>query len=350
MGATGFTGRIIARELVSRDIPFTIAARDESRALQLRSELGTQSAVAIVDVRDPVQIEPLLDGTGIVINCVGPYNLYGQGVLESCSTRDVVYMDLSGEQEFIRRSLDDPGAAGRPATILHSIAFESALADLLAAEMLRGDTTYRSICSYYSFAQSRPSPGTALTMRLARHFPTYHVASGRLVRAAPLSVEHQVDLGPTERSRTAFFMPYPEVLFFRHRYRTTSASSYLVLDDGEASFARAGRDRPVPALGSILEHHERRRRDGPSAAERSKQAFTLDVVAVGSDGTRHTRRLSGSDMYEISATLVTHVVEAVLLGAKLPAGVWTPSQAPVWDGIWSRLQDRGLISAPRGVA
>lgn len=349
-GATGYTGRLIARRLDALRVPFTLAARDASRARSLQAELRTRPPVALVDVTDPLQVGRAVAEAEIVINCVGPYNLYGQVVWEACRMRDLVYLDLCGEQEFIRKSFAVPQRAGWSATLLHSIAFESALADLLAHGMLDRDTSYRSISSYYSFAKSRPSPGTHLTMRLAAHYPTYHLQSGSLRRAEALSFEESVEFYAPEGMTTAFFMPYPEVLFFADRYRTSDARSYLLMGSSEALFARAARGRSAPPVDAILEQHQRQRREGPPEAERQKQRFTLTVHAAEAGGQRHTRTIAGCDMYAISAVLVLHVVEALLAGTELPKGPLAPSQAPVWDGIWARLAEEGLVLSPAGVA
>lgn len=345
LGATGYTGRLIAHRLDSSGIPFVIAVRREEKAGKLRGELRNPPAVRIVDATDAQQVGRLVDDAAVVINCVGPYNLYGDVVLEECRRRALVYVDLCGEQEFIRRSFAQSASVADGATVLHSIAFESALADLLAHELLPTDVFYRSVASYYSFAHSRPSPGTHLTMRLAPHFPTYHVEDGILTPAAPLSLEEPVDLG-SEGATTAFFMPYPEVLFFGARYRTSDAGSYILVSSSEALFLRASRGRSAPAVDVILEQHARKSRQGPSEGERSRQEFTLTVHAVEADGRSHTARLAGRDMYGITAVLVHCVVEAVHAGAEIPTGVLAPSQLPVWGGLWERLAAEELISGP----
>jgi short subunit dehydrogenase-like uncharacterized protein len=350
LGATGYSGRLIARQLDALEVPFTIAARAEARARMLQAELKTRPPITLLEVLEPQQVSAAVAGAGIVINAVGPYNLYGQVVLEQCRRRQLVYLDLTGEQEFVRQSFDDRRASDWSATVLHSIAFESALADLLAQGMLSPDASYRSIESYYSFSRSRPSPGTLLTMKLAPHFPTYHLQAGRLRRAEPLSFERTVDFETPAGLTTGFFMPYPEVLFFARRYRPHEASSYLLMGEAEALFARAAGRRAAPAVDAILAQHQRQRREGPSEAERRQQRFTLTVHAADHDGNRHTRRLTGSDMYGITAVLVSRVVLALLAGLELPRGPLTPAEVPAWDGLWSRLQEQELISVLAEVA
>jgi short subunit dehydrogenase-like uncharacterized protein len=345
LGATGYTARLIARRLDASGIPFTLAARDEARAQALRAELKTRPPVVTLDVLDVGQVARVADRADVVVNCVGPYNLFGQVVLQECRTRELVYIDLAGEQEFIRRSLEEHASTATRATILHSIAFESTLADLLAGDTLCPHTSYRSISSFYSFASSRPSPGTHLTMRLAAQFPSYRLTSGVLTRAAPLSFEEPIDFEAPDGMTAALFMPYPEVVLFGHRYRTADAGSFLLMSDAEALFARATRGRPAPPVDAVLEQHGRQRRAGPGGRERRQQRFTLTVHAVAADGERRTRRLVGSDMYEITALLVLQVVEAVWAGSALPEGVLTPSQIPVWNGIWSRLEADGLVTS-----
>jgi short subunit dehydrogenase-like uncharacterized protein len=346
-GATGFTGQLIARRLDQLAIPFTMAVRDAAAARALRSQLRTAPAVEIVDVLERGQVRRAVAGARIVVSCVGPYNLFGHGLLEECRGQDLVYIDLTGEQEFVRRSREDVLSHPTRCTFLHSIAFESTLADLLASSIIRPGAAVSDVSSFYRFANSRPSPGTYLTMKVAQLFPTYSVAAGALQETAPLSCEQQFQ-DESGNGFAALFVPYPEVLFFHDRYRPTTAGSYLLLSAAEATFARRAGGGKAPQLSTILEQHRRSRRAGPAAAERRKQEFSLTVVATEQSGSRERTRIAGRDMYEITALLVVHVVEAVLNGARLPAGAPAPAEIGIWGEIWTRLEAEGLIDAAPG--
>jgi short subunit dehydrogenase-like uncharacterized protein len=347
LGATGFTGRLIARRLDRAGIPFTIGARDAARAHALQAELETRPAAMPIDVTQAAQVARVVDDADIVISCVGPYSVYGRVLLEHCRCRPLLYLDVTGEQEFVRASLAADATSPARASIVHSVAFESALADLLAAELVAPHAQYRSIGTYYSFAKSRPSPGTHLTMRVAPHFPAYRLQAGVLHETAPFAFEAALDFAAPAGETAALFVPYPEVLFFGGRYRTADAGSFVLMSDAEALFARAARSvgatRP---LATILAQHARQRRAGPGQTERAQQRFTLTLHAVAADGSRRTGRLAGCDMYGITALLVQHVVEAVLAGATVPPGVHAPAALPVWDGIWARLEAERLVAAP----
>jgi short subunit dehydrogenase-like uncharacterized protein len=342
-GATGYTGTLIARELDSMRIPFTIASRNEARGRALQAQLRHATPLLVADVMAPDSVARALDRAAIAINCVGPYNLFGSVLIDASRDRELVYIDLSGEQEVIRRSIERSDREG-PSTILHSIAFESALADLLAAEMVDPEQKYARIASYYSFKANRPSPGTYLTMKCARLFQTYRVRAGRLEPAEPLSFDEACDVeGQTERV-TAVFVPYPEVLFWA-RHKACEASSFLLMNSSEAALVRATRTAQPADLALIMEQHRRRRREGPSEAEREGQAFTLTVRAVSAGGRESMRRIEGRDMYRLSALLVVQVIEFLVDGGTLQKGALTPAALPVWSGVWARLQDQGLIAA-----
>jgi short subunit dehydrogenase-like uncharacterized protein len=352
LGATGYTGSLIAERLAGAGLSFVAGARDAERGRALRARTGDAVKIALLDVRDPASLSRVLDGARVVVNCVGPYNVFGDPVLEACRHRDLVYIDLAGEQDFVRRSFDR-AANGDACTVLHSIAFESTVADLLAADMLgqSGAGPLRSISSYYAFAKSRPSPGTHLTMKLARSFPTYRFTAGSLRPAAPLSFEEEVALGSAPGRSVALFMPYPEVLFFARRYTLADAASFLLVTPAEAHFARAGRGRPATTVdvAALMAQHEAQRREGPGAAERHTQEFTVTVRAVDASGEARTRAVRGRDMYALTAALVAHVVEAVAPDIELASGTLTPSELPVWNGIWTRLEAEGLVSRPEDV-
>ena len=82
LGATGFTGELIARYLVNHpqraSSPFTLAlgdqSRDELNEVAASLDLSTDSdLVVVVDLSDYTSVESAVVRAKVVVNAIGPY-------------------------------------------------------------------------------------------------------------------------------------------------------------------------------------------------------------------------------------------------------------------------------------
>ena len=333
LGVTGYTGALILEDLLT-DFPqgeIRVAGRDPGRVKEAMAAVAGSERVIVVDQpvdsTDTAAVAAALDGVEAVISAVGPYNLYGKATVEEAARRGLIYLDITGEQAFVRRSFEELGetAASSGATVVHSCSFESALADLMAHRLLGEDPEgWDEVSSFYQFTSSRPSPGTRLTMKLARNFEQVVVRDGGYVAAQPMDHAHAVAFDEAPQHKTAAFTPYPEVIFFQRRYAPSRATSYLLLTDAEADLALGRTGTAAKSAEFYVKQHERRKRPGPSVDEREGQAFGLGVVAKRGEEVRRAW-LTGSDMYRLTSLLV---VEALgRLTSSRESGVLSPAEA-----------------------
>ncbi|XP_059293913.1 probable mitochondrial saccharopine dehydrogenase-like oxidoreductase At5g39410 [Lycium ferocissimum] len=115
LGASGFTGKYVIREALKfLNIPssplknLAIAGRNTtklSQALQWASSPNPPPEIPILnaDTTDPSSLRHLASQTKIMLNCVGPFRLYGEPVVESCVDSGCDYLDICGEPEFMER-------------------------------------------------------------------------------------------------------------------------------------------------------------------------------------------------------------------------------------------------------
>lgn len=117
-GATGFTGQFVVEELAlvlaSTDTPkltWAVAGRNEAK---LKKVLGTAAAttgissvtsvpVVIADVADQNSIDQMCKNACLILNCVGPYRLYGEHVVKACIEHGTHHIDISGEPFFLEK-------------------------------------------------------------------------------------------------------------------------------------------------------------------------------------------------------------------------------------------------------
>jgi short subunit dehydrogenase-like uncharacterized protein len=136
-GATGFTGRLVARYLAEHapsDLRIALAGRSASRLATVREGIPGTSHWALVtaDSGNEASLATMAGMTRVLVTTVGPYLRYGLPVVQACATAGTHYVDLTGETLFIRRSIDTVDATARRtgARIVHSCGFDSVPSDL----------------------------------------------------------------------------------------------------------------------------------------------------------------------------------------------------------------------------
>lgn len=105
-GATGFTGRRLAREWARLELPFSwsIAGRDPDRVKALSEELGVEGLVA--SAQDPDALDRLAQGARVIASTAGPFALHSDALVHACATHGTHWCDLTGETAWVRRLID----------------------------------------------------------------------------------------------------------------------------------------------------------------------------------------------------------------------------------------------------
>ncbi|MGI5272418.1 saccharopine dehydrogenase family protein [Nonomuraea sp. CA-218870] len=115
---TWFPGRVVA------------AGRDPAKAADLTASTGGAVRAARVDVRDPVEVDRLLDDAAVVVMCVERANA---AVARACLSRGVHYVDITASARLIRAiTALDPLALRTGATAVLSVGVAPGLTNLLA--------------------------------------------------------------------------------------------------------------------------------------------------------------------------------------------------------------------------
>jgi short subunit dehydrogenase-like uncharacterized protein len=113
-GATGFTGRLVARSLVRLGARPTLAGRDRGRLDQLAAELGGLHT-AVAESSSPASVRELVGAGDVLVTTVGPYLIHGQAAVRAAVDAGAAYLDATGEPAFVREVFERHGplAAGR---------------------------------------------------------------------------------------------------------------------------------------------------------------------------------------------------------------------------------------------
>lgn len=138
MGASGFTGRLVAEYLldqygVNGSLRWAIAGRSEQKLKALASSLGADDLPVIeAESHDRASLDRLVAQTHVVCSTVGPYALYGDELVAACVASGTDYCDLTGEVPWMRRMLDRHADEAKKtgARIVHCCGFDSIPSDM----------------------------------------------------------------------------------------------------------------------------------------------------------------------------------------------------------------------------
>ncbi|MEE4278444.1 MAG: saccharopine dehydrogenase NADP-binding domain-containing protein [Halieaceae bacterium] len=136
-GASGFTGRLVAEYLATvggHGLRWAMAGRSAEKLASVRAEIGAPEATPLVvaDSADADSLRELVENTRCVISTVGPYQLYGTGLVAACAAAGTHYVDLCGEPLWMADMIAAHSEAARAsgARIVFSCGFDSIPFDL----------------------------------------------------------------------------------------------------------------------------------------------------------------------------------------------------------------------------
>ena len=139
-GATGYTGRLVAEHFVreyghaANGPKWAMAGRSEDKLAAVREEIGAPATTPMIvaDANDPASLAAMCRRTKVVITTVGPYQLYGDALLDACVATGTDYADLCGEPAWMADRIEQHHEAARAsgARICFSSGFDSIPFDL----------------------------------------------------------------------------------------------------------------------------------------------------------------------------------------------------------------------------
>ena len=113
---------------------WAMAGRSRSKLEAVRAEIGAPAELPLVvaDASDPASLVAMARATKVVITTVGPYQLYGEGLIAACAEAGTDYVDLCGEPAWMAAMIAkyDAKAKASGARIVFSCGFDSIPFDL----------------------------------------------------------------------------------------------------------------------------------------------------------------------------------------------------------------------------
>ena len=138
-GASGYTGKLVAEYMHDQygddqSIKYAIAGRNTEKLLEVKKDLNLNEDITIleVDSTDLDSLDKMTTSAKCILTTVGPYQLYGSKLVESCAKNGTDYVDLTGEPGWMYEmiSAHKEMAQKSGARIVFSCGFDSIPFDL----------------------------------------------------------------------------------------------------------------------------------------------------------------------------------------------------------------------------
>ena len=318
VGATGATGRRVARAVGAAGLPVVVAGRDRARLAAVAAEVGGLSLAEVrtADVDRPASLDAALDGAGAVVNCVGPFGRLGFPVAEAAVRSGVHYVDTSGEPVFALRLVEclDSSARQRGMALVPAVG-GSALPGDVAAALAIADAPAgaTALTLAYRIRGMRPSRGTILSEIEITAGGAVVVEDGALRRVPAGGAPRLLPAGWGTR------MPVPDPVLVSRYCDLPSIEAYIVapaaglvgraMRGGERLLARPDARAALRRAAGRLPETD----DGRPHGE-----FSVQATVWGRWGAR-TTTASAADVYGFTARAAAHVA-AMLAGGGGAAG------------------------------
>jgi short subunit dehydrogenase-like uncharacterized protein len=134
-GASGHTGKLILADLRRRGVDPVLIGRDADRLRAAAAEAGVPEATIRVAGLDDAALTDALSDVDVVINSVAPFILFGEPVVRAAIAAGTHYVDISGEQRYVKRVFDTFAEPARQAgvTVLPMVNDGGFLGDLISS-------------------------------------------------------------------------------------------------------------------------------------------------------------------------------------------------------------------------
>jgi short subunit dehydrogenase-like uncharacterized protein len=191
-GATGYSGRILARRACEQGLRPTLSGRNPAKLAQLADALGLEWRVATVT--DQKALDAAFGGSHTVLNAAGPFSETAEPIVDACLRARAHYLDIAAEVPVIERlAARDAAARRRGIMIMPAVGFDVVATDCLAAHVARRLPTARRLAIGVT-GLSFITRGSAKALIEAVDYGVVR-RDGRLVRIPLGSVERTFDYG-----------------------------------------------------------------------------------------------------------------------------------------------------------
>jgi short subunit dehydrogenase-like uncharacterized protein len=325
VGAYGFTGKIICEELNKINYSYSIYGRDIENLNELKRENSNIINLKSINLRLIKDVNYIIENSDVIINCAGPFTEESFLLVEKVAESGKIYLDISGEIGFIKKSKDylQEISVNNNSLIIHGCAFESLVSDLIL-QYLNEENEIKSVKTFYKFNQKKVSPGTRITMKLSKYRESFKIKDNQWSNC-----DFKNDLikiiNKEDNSEVAVPYPLPEVAFSKWNFEVDQAESFLIIDEDDSRYMT---NRNIVEGDSLKELDRLRLKKfkGPELKDRMSQKCELFVNINHESIHPKTLEVKIKDTYLLTAKSIVLAVENILTKKPKLSGVVSPAK------------------------
>jgi len=356
-GASGFSGRLIAEYLREYNVPFIAAGRNRAKIQEVMNRVpGIETAdYEIVEVQGTAdELTKLFSGAKVVSNTVGPLIYYGPAVIEACLKAGCHYIDISGEQIWVRQVAEhwgpkfaDKGLLAAPATAYMSsvsdiavrLCLETGGIDTLEIlSMFLGMPTFGSTQTIFA---SIPMEACYLEQNEYKHWPrakAYEVV-------APGSIQTQLALPWGGFPHPVWFKNHPQIANVKTLGGLLNRQIMETVAATEKHFEEKIRPLPKPEQEKQLAAMANSVQAGTPPRENTRVHRTIDVVLGRGSMNSVQCTMFGTCAYRTTGLVQAFAAHHLTYAAPHKVGFASPCEAFGHRELLQALQNFGLSRA-----
>ena len=358
-GATGYTGRLVAEQMVQRGLRPLLAARSEDKLAVMAEELGGLET-AVADVSRPESVRALVEHGDVLVSTVGPFLRWGGPALEAAIGAGAHYLDSTGEPAFIRRVFEREGPRAERAgcALLTALGYDWVPGNLAGALALReaGDAATAVRVGYFLRGEGLGgmSGGTRASAAGAMLETQFAWRDGRIVsergaaRVSSFDVDGSRRQGISIGSSEAFALPrlhegLQDVEVYLGWFGAASRAMVAFSLGMSGVRALPGAKR---GLEAALSRFVKGSTGGPDAEARARGGS--EIVAEARDGSGRTLaqvRLTGVDGYTFTGAMLAWGAERAAAGELRGTGALGPADGFGLDELETGVAAAGIRRA-----
>ena len=109
-GASGFVGKQTVQYFASHtsceQVRWAIAGRNRQKLEAVRAQVRAPVDILVADSQDRRAVDDIVSQTRVLLTTAGPFNLYGNGLVDACVRLKTHYVDITGETPWVRTLID----------------------------------------------------------------------------------------------------------------------------------------------------------------------------------------------------------------------------------------------------
>lgn len=329
-GATGYTGRLIARELDARGARFALAGRDAARLSELSASLASKPETIVAALDRAHELTAMARRARVVLSAAGPFVTMGPPVLDAALREGAHFGDITGEQAFLRAAWErDADARAAGVTVVNGLGFDVVPSDFAAALAARALPDVASL-DLAIRSRAGTSRGTKRSMA-ASASRGWWFDDGRY-RNGPPGRFARAFAFPGEGPRRAAFVPWGDVVTAPRSTGARRVRTFFALPPSRVrllslAWPLVDAARRLPWTASRLAARAAAAKEGPSAESRAKATFAILAEARSATGATSRALATGRDPYGLTGASAAEAALRLARGDVAGRGVLTPSQA-----------------------